>query len=208
MLLSPQGYAILSINNYVHYAAVDANGNFSTTYYSCLSITGTVQILAVDQTTMQQSTLASYTLATPLTDVGNIIICGGVSAQQYINYTFDGVNYSITSANPQDTLTANTSSQGTTNFFTNLFGRNVQLGNYCYFQFQNPTASVGTYNITSIRVQNYSQNLTIMTPSTVTLTNYPAIVGDFYQGTFVSNFKDSLQVLHNVSGDFKVRKNF
>jgi hypothetical protein len=202
------GYAIVSFNNYVHYVSVDASGNFTTTYTTCSSITGSVQVLGIDLTTMQQSTTGTFTLTTPLTDVGNITACG-VSAQQYINYTLDGVNYSITSASPQDSLTAYTSSQGTTVLSTMIAGsQSVSGGGNIYFTFTHPTATVGTYNIASISVQSFSGNTTVVSPSTVTLTNYPAAIGEFYQGTFAANFKDAQQVLHNVTGAFKLRKNF
>jgi hypothetical protein len=138
---------------------------------------------------MQQSTTGTFTLTTPLTDVGNITACG-VSAQQYINYTLDGVNYSITSASPQDSLTAYTSSQGTTVLSTMIAGsQSVSGGGNIYFTFTHPTATVGTYNIASISVQSFSGNTTVVSPSTVTLTNYPAAIGEFYQGTFVLTLK-------------------
>jgi hypothetical protein len=86
--------------------------------------------------------------------------------------------------------------------------QSVSGGGNIYFTFTHPTATVGTYNIASISVQSFSGNTTVVSPSTVTLTNYPAAIGEFYQGTFAANFKDAQQVLHNVTGAFKLRKNF
>ena len=78
-------------------------------------------------------------------NVGNITACGTSSAQ-YLNYTLDGTNYSVTLA-PADTLYAYTNTvQGTTLLQTSF--RGSHLNHHIYFDFKHATAAAGTYAIT------------------------------------------------------------
>ena len=91
------GYAIITTaNNIVRYAATDANGNFEVVFISCTGSTSTAQIIGIDQTSQQQSSLITVTVLAPLTVIPSITVCGTSSAQ-FINYTLDGVNYTLTS---------------------------------------------------------------------------------------------------------------
>lgn len=77
------GYAIIILNNWVHYAAADANGNFSTNYAICSSSSASVQITGVDATAQQQGNPATYTVTPPVTNVGNVSACGNSTTQYY-----------------------------------------------------------------------------------------------------------------------------
>ena len=195
------GYAIVVIDNSVHYAKVDASGNFSTNYILC-NINGTsVEVLGVDETSQQQGTAASSPITTPTTNVGNVSACGNSSAQ-FLNYTLDGTSYSISSA---DSLTAFTQSQGNGSSNTYIDGSKTATGDHLSFKFAHTSNVAGTYPLTNMTVQTFN-NLTVVTPFNVTVTTFPQTVGGFYEGSFNGQFKDASNVTHDISGSFRVRR--
>jgi hypothetical protein len=196
-----KGYAIISIDNRVHYAQVDASGNFSTNYVLCNIGTASVQVLGVDEAAQQQGTVSSLPATSPVTDAGSISACG-TSSTQFINYTIDGTSYAISST---DSLTAFT--DGTTTFTTYIDGAEIGTGNRMSFKFDHAATVAGTYPVTNMSTQNFN-NLTLVQPFNVTVTNFPQAVGDFYEGNFTGQFKDGSNVTHNVSCSFKVRRSF
>jgi hypothetical protein len=74
----------------------------------------------------------------------------------------------------------------------------------------NNALSAGTYPITNLSVQNYnSWQVVLMNPSTVTFTNYPNNVGEFYEGTVTASFSAGTPaVVHNLSANFRIRRTF
>jgi hypothetical protein len=202
------GYAIISIGNWVHYAGVDANGNFITNFLVCGGTASNVQVLGIDATNQQQSNLSSFAITQQTTDVGNITACG-TSAAQFINYTIDGTSYNI--GGSSDSLTAYTQGMGgnptAAPFITNINGfHNGTPVTSISLSFSHPTQAAGTYPATNFSVQNYNQT-SIIAPFNVIITNYPAAAGQFYEGTFSGSFGAG-GVTHTASGSFKVRRNF
>jgi hypothetical protein len=199
-----KGYAIVTINNAVRYAKVDGNGNFSTNYVWCSTTTANVQALGVDENAQQQGTIVSIPLALPTTDLGTLSACGNSSAQ-FLNYTIDGTSYSIA---PPDSLTAFTQRQNTgVPSTTYIDGIKIGSGNHMNFKFDHTSAAAGTYPITNMSTQSFT-NLTIVQPLNVVITNFPQAAGEFYQGSFTGQFKDASNVTHNVTCSFRVRRMF
>jgi hypothetical protein len=199
------GYALINYENVTRYAAVNSSGQFTVSFLKCSGGPATCEVLGVDQTAQQQGASVTVTITTPVTNTGTIVACG-VSAAQFINYTVDGNNYSLTSA-ANDSLMAYTyGGQTTGSFSTWMSGLRVSNGDNIYFGF-NHTAATGTYPLNSISVQNFD-SLTIVQPSNVTLTVYPAAVGGFFEGTFTGKFKEiaSPLIIHNVNGSFRLRR--
>jgi hypothetical protein len=194
------GYAIIAIDNFVHYANVDANGNFSTNYVLCNTNGATVQVLGVDEAAQQQGIVVSSPIAVPTTDVGSLSACGN-SSEQFVNYSVDGTSYSITSS---DSLTAFTQSQSGSSI-TYIDGMKMSTGDRLSFKFAHTTNVAGTYPVTNLEVQNYI-NLTLIQPFNVTITAFPQTVGDFYVGSFSGQFQDASNVTHNITGSFRVRR--
>jgi len=197
------GFAIVSINNRAHYAAVDANGNFSTNYVLCNNNTN-AQILGVDASTQQQGTASTVAVTAPTTNVGDVIACG-TSAAQFINYNLDGTPYTIGAT---DSLTAFTDGQGTiTPHTTYISGFHMTGGavNSISFKFSHATNAAGVYPVVSINVQNVS-NPTPIQPFNVTITNFPQALGEFYEGSVSGQFKDASNVTHNVTASFRIRR--
>jgi len=196
-----KGYAILTVNNWVHYAKVDAGGTFSTNYVLCNATSATVQALGVDETAQQQGNTISVPVTLPTTDVGNISACGTSSAE-FINYTIDANPYSIA---PPDSLQAWTQIQPP--MTTYIVGIQRSTNNYITIQFEHSSLAAGTYPISFLDINNLS-NLTIVQPLNVTITNFPQAVGEFYEGSFLGQFKDFANLTHNVTCSFRMRRTF
>ncbi len=199
------GYAIITVNNMVRYAATDASGNFSVSFISCSGASATAQVIGVDQATQTQSSVSNVPITLPGTNAGNIVACG-ISSAQFINYTLDGTNYSITSA-ANDSLTGYFSSQGTTFSNVIIYGnQNPSVGNdNIYFNIKNATA-IGTFPLSELSAQGFSGNMQA-TPINATLTGFASTVGDFYEGSFSGQFTDS-SISHTISTTFRVRRSF
>jgi hypothetical protein len=199
-----KGYAIISINNYVRYAKVDASGNFTTNYLLC-SITGNMQVLGVDETTQQQGNVSTVTVAAPTTDVGTISACG-TSSTQFINYTLDGTQYTISEL---DSLTAFTNTQTTpfTSYISGFQMSGSNATNTISFKFDHSGYVTGSYPIVTFSVRNLN-NPTPIQPFNVTMTSMPQAVGQFYEGSLNGQVKDASNVTHTISCSFRIRRTF
>ena len=195
------GYAIVTIDNLVHYADVDANGNFSTNYVLCNANVASVQVLGVDDAAQQQGTAVNSPIAVPTTNVGSLSACGN-SSSQFVNYSLDGTSYSISSS---DSLTAFTQSQGTGSSTTYIDGLKIATGDRLSFKFAHTANVPGTYPLINMEVQHYA-NLNIVQPFNVIITAFPQTIGDFYVGSFSGQFEDTSSVTHNITASFRVRR--
>jgi len=197
-----KGYAVVSIDNWVHYAKVDGSGNFSTNYVLC-SVSGVnAQVIGVDETTQQQGNLVSKPIVAPTTDVGTISACG-TSSTQFINYTVDATSYTITAL---DSLTAFTQGQAS-QLTSYINGMQIGTGKNILFKFDHSGYVAGSYPVITMSVQNFTNN-TLVQPFNVTITNFPQSAGQFYEGNFTAQFKDSSNVTHNITCSFRVRRTF
>ncbi|MGZ3938740.1 MAG: carboxypeptidase-like regulatory domain-containing protein [Flavisolibacter sp.] len=196
------GYAILSINNWVRYAKVDANGNFSTNYILCSTSGTNLQVLGVDDGGQQQGNPTTLQVTAPTTDVGTVSACG-TSSTQSINYSVDGTAYSISAL---DSLTAFTSGQGA-QLTSYINGLRIGSNNSIWFKFDHPSAAAGTYPVITLSVQNYTST-TLVQPFNVVITNFPQVAGQFYEGSITGQFKDASNLTHNLTCTFRVRRTF
>ena len=203
------GFAIIYYDNMVRYAEVNSSGDFHTSFIQCAGSGSTYDLLPVDERGGQQGSLVTGNVVSPVTNAGNLIACG-TSASQFINYTLDGTNYSITS---NDSLMGWTGPlQGTTQLRTNIQGSRFNStfpgsDNHIAFNFNHASAASGTYAIDEFVVQNYNQ-VVLSTPFNVVITNFPQSVGQFYEGSITGTFTDNLSVSHNVTVSFRIRKTF
>lgn len=198
-----KGYAIVSVNNRVHYAKVDAGGNFSTDYILCNAGGTTAQVIGVDETAQQQGTTTSLPITASLTDFGTIAACG-TNATETIDYTLDGTAYHIGTSD--STLAySKGDSLGTGVNSTIIMGSKTPDQIEVIIKTTAPTP--GSYQLLSISVQNYRQN-TVIQPLNVNLTGFATTAGQFYEGSFTGQFKDGSNVTHNISCTFRVRRTF
>ncbi len=198
------GYAIVDFQHFIRYVATDALGNFTTTFITCIGTPVTTSVIGVDQTLQQQSASTTVAVVAPVTDAGNITACG-TSSTQYVNYTLDGIIYSLTSA-VNDSILVYTISQGTT-ATTTIFGMKKYPGTDNLSIIVKNVSATGTFPVQSLSSQNYT-HIILTQPFNVTFTSYANTAGQFYEGTFSGKFTaDSLPLIHNISSTFRVRRN-
>lgn len=199
------GLAIIEFGNKVHFAKADANGNFSTNFTKCSSSPANYNVTGIDETALQQGSAVTGNISGSVNDVGNVVACG-TSIDQYINYTLDGINTSLTA--PADSLTAFTFPDSIgSGFNTYMSGVRIQSGiviSYINLQFDHAAQSAGTYSVFDISTSTFPQTI-VTQPFTVTLNKYPASVGQFYEGTFSGSFNSGNS--HTINGTFRIRRN-
>lgn len=194
------GYAVISFNNFIRYAATDASGKFATTFIICSGTPAIASVLGVDQNMQQQSTMNNVNIVAVVTDAGNISACG-TSAEQFINYTLDGTKYTISST-ANDSV--NTWLIGQTTMIKGF--QNAVSTNNLSFEVSDVSA-IGTFPVSGFSVQNY-RNTLLTRPFNVTFTSIANNTGEFYEGSLSGKFTDSSSAtIHNISSTFKVRRN-
>ena len=205
-----KGYAILTVNNWVHYAKVDASGNFSTNYVLCNATAANVQAMGVDETAQQQGYIVSFPVTVPTTDVGNISACNA----EFIIYTIDGIPYSFMA--PPDNFLGRTFGVSSP-YNTAIEGRDINFSRTMSFAFEHSSIAAGTYPMTSLYFSGFSFP-TIVQPLNVTITNIPQSPINnppplviprslFYEGSFSGQFIDGASVTHNITCSFRVIRN-
>jgi hypothetical protein len=200
-----EGYAIVYFNNMVRYANTNANGEFAVSFITCPASATQVEVTPVDESVQQQGVTATVPIVSPVTNAGNLTACG-ISAEQYINYTLDGTNYSTNSLG-NDSLMGYTWQQGTVPFTTILTGMSISSNSSITVEFQSNSQVAGTYPVSRLYVNGFNQ-VEIITPFNITLTNFPATAGGFYEGSFTGQFRDQSNpsVTHNLNGTFRLRR--
>jgi hypothetical protein len=200
-----KGFAIVTYGYKVQYAAVNASGDFETTFTRCSSSPSTIDIVGVDNTSQQQSNASSVPVAVPLTNAGTLSACGTSSAE-FISYTLDGTDISISSASG-DSLTAYTKDSVQVITKTTYFsGLKLGTSSNISLLFRH-TATSGTYPVDDLTVQTFDRT-TLITPFNVVLTNYPQSAGLFYEGSFSGSFRDASNAMHTINGTFRLRRVF
>ncbi|HEY0041282.1 MAG TPA: carboxypeptidase-like regulatory domain-containing protein, partial [Flavisolibacter sp.] len=91
------GVAIVYLGNFVQFVNTNGAGEFETNFTRCANSPGNFEIVGIDETAQQQTTVpVTVPVTSPLTDAGSISACGA-SATEYINYTLDGASFNLTS---------------------------------------------------------------------------------------------------------------
>jgi hypothetical protein len=200
------GYVMIYHNNLLRYQVVDKSGNFSLSLISCSANQNSLQLIGVDNDAQQQSQTTDIKIEIPETHAGSILTCNNTSAQ-YINYTLDGKDYSITSS-ANDSLFGYTYSWPGSSFRTVIQGAK-NATDYIYFESSHDN-SAGTFPLIRFGAQDFRDStIVLLQPSTITFTNNPQIPGEFYEGSLTVKFTDQLvtgSATHNVNCSFRVRR--
>jgi hypothetical protein len=198
------GYAIIYYNNTVRYASADNTGKFSTNLVICNGSPATCQVLGVDNSLQQQGDVTDINIVVPETMVGNISACGS-SSEQYINYTLDGANYSITSSVNDSLFGVTDLVQANPPNYTNIWG--IHGSDYVDFGYLHNN-TVGTFPLWNLNMEKYDSVTTLIQPFNITVTGYPQNIGEFYEGSFSGQFKhySTGAVVHKIDCSFRVRR--
>ena len=199
------GYAIINFNNTVRYANVNSTGHFAVTFVTCTSSPTNCDVIGVDQAGQQQGNSVMVPISSPVTNAGDITACG-ISASQFINYTLNGTDYSLTSA-MTDSIMAFTFQQGAVPYTTIISGYHIATNNLIDFRFKSNSQVAGVYPIDRLYLHNY-QRIGLIAPFNVTVTSFPTNAGGFYEGSFSGQFRDSANLvpLHTINGTFRIRR--
>jgi hypothetical protein len=201
------GYAVISFDNNARYVTVNNNGQFSISFTRCTSSATTLDVTGVDNSNQQQGTVNNIALVTPVTNTGTITACG-VSTAEYINYTFDGNSYVLSSNVTTDSLRGSTYVMNSTPYRTILGGWSmINNNNRIEIQFNHTTLTAGTYPAYGVSVQQSWTGIPVP-PFNVIVTSFPPSLGGFYEGSFSGQFRDSTNSgpLHSVNGVFRLRR--
>ena len=181
-----------------------SNGNFSLTITRCSNSTATIEIVAVDNIANQQSSSPwTGTASTGTVNTGIISACG-TSSISFIDYVVDGVNYSISTAIPGDSISS-FGYTGSNTASTYILGFRLSQPNI-NINFNSINTGVGSFPLSYLVVNQYD-SVNLVTPFNVTYTTYGA-VGQFIEGNFSGQIREiANNNLHNVSATFRVRRN-
>lgn len=182
----------------------DANGNINSLIFTC--ITDSVQVSGFDLAQNLQST-SQWVQVSANMNVGDIVICDQI--QEYLEYTLDGTQFVINDLG-QNEVFVNTSFLGPVPL-TGHIGVMANDGpNMMSFWTENGGA--GSYSNTVVpgatNGVGFNVNGILGPPNVLTInyTDYGAVAGDYYEGTFQGTFDDDNGVNHTLSGIFRAKR--
>jgi hypothetical protein len=197
------GFAMIYYNYIIRYVPVNGTGEFSTAFIPCSAVPPTCEVYGVDLASGQQGSMVSFPVIIPVTNTGNISACG-TSTDEFINYVIDGNSYSVNSMSG-DTVSANYANfGGLLPYQVWLLGSRhpdrINLNFRC-----DPAA--GNYPLLYLWTKTY-QRTRIESPLLVSLTNFPAAPGNFFEGSFTGQFRDSADLvpLHSINCSFRIKR--
>lgn len=197
------GYAIINYNNVIRYAATDTGGQYTTTFIVCSGTPASALVVGIDQSSQQQSSASAVTVVAPSTNAGSITACGNSSVQT-IDYTLDGVAYSI-STTVGDSVIAYKSTLNTGEssiYFGGMAKTNTS--NFISFTVKGVTAA-GTYPLGTLQFTRF-RSVVLKQPFNITFTSFARTAGELYEGSFTGQFTaDSSATVHTINTTFKVR---
>lgn len=197
------GHAIINYDSWVRFASVNSNGEFTTTFNTCAGMPATCEIIGVDATAQQQGAVLNVSIVSPLTDAGNITACG-TATLQYINYNLDGMNQSFSSLVPGDQFSSNSFDSTGNSHGVYIAGYNA-ANQGIMFQFNN-SGTAGIYQLGYLNFPGPPGFNTLIQPFNVTITNYPQVIGEFYEGSFSGQYTNGPGITHTISCSFRIRR--
>jgi hypothetical protein len=197
------GFIIMQKDGLNYYQALSSTGTFSFVTGLCDNNTP-VSFFAEDKSTSKASDATTFTILPVENAIGTLIACK-VSTLQFLNYSVNGVNYSITA--PLDSLTQYAKPQNTPPS-VHIVGS----------KFSSTMSTSVTMLLTGIKL-NSLQNLmsfgspeietfsTIATPINVKITEY-GLVGQYIAGNFSGTYKGPApgNILYQVTCSFRVKR--
>ncbi|MES2777793.1 MAG: carboxypeptidase-like regulatory domain-containing protein [Bacteroidota bacterium] len=199
------GYAYLTLSNRVYRCHTNNTGGFTIRLMNCSGAT-TASIFGIDLTNLQEGVPVSINIGSTAVNAGNIAACGTL-IQNFINYTIDGVSYSLTNP-PDSTMAYFTTLNGTTNPPPTTYISGFKIGATTPnpridFSFSGTATTTGTHTLTAFSA-NGVDSATIPSPILLTITQYGA-VAEFIVGSFAGTVNSSSGI-HTITANFRVRR--
>lgn len=194
------GYVMILYDNYTRYLATDSvTGDFNAVYLNCTgSSSGNSTIIGIDNDAQQQSSSFNLSITSATNDAGLISTCG-TSSKQYVSFKIDNTIYGFGS----DSLLGGFAYGGGGHTEINGPVLDPITSELTTFIFDFEAQAIGTFPLIKFYIRSaFTGN--IDQPSTITLTKFPASIGEFYEGSLEAKFTDS--VTHKVTGTFRIRR--
>lgn len=196
------GYVNVSIPGYVSTPVyTNANGEFSFTQAYCNSNAITGSVVGYDITALNESVVQNFTINNGFLDLGDIAVCTNLT--EYVEYTLDGGSNTIM-PDPSGSIFPDTLpiSFYNTQIFASLPNvKSINLG------FQSSTISTGIFPITQFFVENLEVDIQQSNLSTA-VTSAALNQGDMIIGTFGGTFMDFNGGSHNITGSYRVKRDW
>jgi len=202
------GFIIMKKGNQYYRYPLSNTGAFNFTTILCNNSPTPVQLIAEDITGGQQSNPSNYSLVAGNNSIGNLQACG-VTTQQFLNLTINGVSYNYTA--PGDSLTLRPEQSGTTNpnFYLGA-SRLVAPYQNTYIAWKGQGIAVGSAQpLLLFTTQVMTDSTTMVAPINVNITEL-GIAGQFVSGNFTGAFRGAPpgNTIYNVTCSFRVRRYF
>lgn len=201
------GYVMMLKNGSYYRYAVDNTGAFDFNNIICNG-SEAVTFIGEDRNSMQQSNPLNYTLNAGSNAVGNLQACG-VTTQQFIDYSVNGVNVSMTA--PADTFNMYINQQVTPSQLT-VTGMTLNSSGgsngYISFSFDAAGIAVGSSQVMGqFFCTDITDSTNLTTPILVNITEYGAI-GEYIAGNFSGTIFGSApaNTPYVITGSFRVRR--
>lgn len=200
------GSALISFQNTSAYVSTDQNGVFSYVYVKCDNNAQTITVLGIDNKAVQQGSANSFSVTSSTLNTGILNACG-VSAAQFVSYNVDGTDYMIANSAADSLVAYSYAQQQPAGFVTYLSGSNYPSGKIINVSFDHTKMEAGIYPVKALHLNQYGSVIP-ESSAKVVVTSYPQTSGQFIEGTFSGQFRDSLaqDPLHTFSGSFRIRK--
>lgn len=199
------GYIIMQDGYYNYRYALNGLGQYNFSTILCNS-SSNVTFIVEDASSSQQGIPLSYTINIGNNAIPNIQACG-TSISQYINYSVNGMPYSLTA--PVDSFMMYVNPQ-TTPSSINIYnmGRTTSGSSYVNFDFSNTGIGVGSaQTLNNFYTSMISDSTIITTPVNVNITEYGS-VGQFIAGNFSGTLTGAgpTFTLYNITCNFRIRR--
>jgi hypothetical protein len=203
------GYVIIQNDNFYNRTTINADGTFDVSILKCDNSSNPTTVIAVDALSSQQSIPIAKVLTNGNNPVGTLYACG-TSIAEFINFSINGTNYSLTA--PVDSVAQERDSSAN-NTMADLF-----IGGFNRTTFDEIGFSVSKQNIVQGSTQILEFFQSTVTGETnagnsgvpvinVNITEYGGI-GQFVSGNFTATVNGtSLPVTaYAITCNFRVRR--
>ncbi len=201
------GYVIMKkdFTNYRYPLSSTGTFNFNTTICGSSAV---VTFIGEDLTAQQAGNLTTFTLIPGPNAVGTLSGCGN-AIDEFINYSINGTNYSLTA--PADNLIQemNTQIVPPVIYISGHAGSAGTVTNTANFSFtQTAIAAGSTQTLTNFISRQINDTTSLTSATNVNITEYGA-VGQFIAGNFTTTVTGAppANILYNITCNFRVRRN-
>lgn len=202
------GFIIMKKGNEYSRYPVSNTGTFQFTTFLCNNTGTSVELIGEDVAAGQQGTPSTKTIVSGTNAIGNLQACG-VTTEQFVNLTINGVTYNYSAPADSITLRPNSSGPIYTAYGVNAF-RMASPNQPTDFKWTGQPIAVGSMQtLYGFGTPYINDSTTIMNTINVNITEVGAI-GQFLSGNFSGILRGGppTNTNYNISCSFRVRRYF